>query len=63
MEAKYTGKRTFPTFIMPMIMLAIRMEIEVIFKNSYPEFFSKVNHEKVSQFVVIMGIDSYETGE
>ena len=33
---------------MPMIILAIRMEIEVIFKNSYQEFFSKSNHEKIA---------------
>ena len=29
------------TFYMPMILLAIRMETEVIFKNSYPDFFSE----------------------
>jgi hypothetical protein len=32
---------------MPMIMLSIRIEIEVVFKNKYSEFFSKPNHEKV----------------
>jgi len=37
----------FSTFIMPMIILAVRIEIELIFKNGYPEFFSKANHEKV----------------
>ena len=41
LESKYAGKRIFMTFYMPMIVLAIRMEIEVIFKNSYPEFFSE----------------------
>ena len=39
-EKKYSGKRIFQTFYMPMIVLAIRIEVEVIFKNSYPEFFA-----------------------
>eukprot|EP00347_Sterkiella_histriomuscorum_P010573 403375759 len=46
LESKYTGKRVFPTFIMPMILLAVRIEIELIFKNSYPEFFTKSTHER-----------------
>ena len=33
---------------MPMILLAIRMETEVIFKNSYPEFFSDDTQEKIA---------------
>lgn len=36
------------TFIMPMIVLAIRREIEVIFKNRYRIFFSKPRHEKIA---------------
>ena len=44
---KYHGKRVFSIFIMPMIILAIRIEIELIFKNAYAEFFSKKHHEKV----------------
>lgn len=31
-----------------MIILSIRMEVELIFKNGFPEFFSKANHERVS---------------
>lgn len=31
-----------------MIILAVRIEIELVFKNSYPEFFAKNNHEKVN---------------
>ena len=42
------GVRVFFTFIMPMIVLAIRIEIELIFKNSYPQFFSKEVQEKVA---------------
>ena len=41
LETKYAGRRIFMTFYMPMIVLAIRMEVEVIFKNSYPDFFSE----------------------
>ena len=52
-EKRYQGGserkvRVFFTFIMPMIVLAIRIEIEVIFKNSFPEFFSKEVQEKVA---------------
>lgn len=47
-ESKYTGKRVFVTFIMPMIVLAIRIEVEIIFKNRYAIFFSKIQHEKVA---------------
>mmetsp|Transcript_15752 Transcript_15752/g.24241 ORF Transcript_15752/g.24241 Transcript_15752/m.24241 type:complete len:281 (+) Transcript_15752:900-1742(+) len=47
-ESKYVGKRVFVTFIMPMIVLAIRIEVEMIFKNSYKVFFSKEQHEKVA---------------
>jgi hypothetical protein len=44
LESKYAGKRVFVAFIMPMIVLAIRMEIDLIFKNSYKVFFSKEKH-------------------
>ena len=33
---------------MPMIVLAIRIELEIIFKNSYKVFFSHPNHEAIS---------------
>jgi hypothetical protein len=35
---KFDKKRVFANFIMPMVLLAIRIEIEVIFKNNYPNF-------------------------
>ena len=47
-ESHYSGKRVFVTFIMPMIVLAIRREIEVIYKNKYRIFFSKERHEKIA---------------
>ena len=42
----------FVTFIMPMIVLAIRIEVEIIFKNSYRIFFSKVQHEKIAMKLI-----------
>ena len=33
---------------MPMLMLAIRMSVELIFKNSYPKFFSVKTHETIA---------------
>ena len=35
-----------------MIVLAIRMEIEVIFKNSYPEFFGEDTQEKIAMKLI-----------
>lgn len=40
------------TFYMPMIVLAIRMEIEVIFKNSYPEFFGEDTQELIAMKLI-----------
>ena len=40
------------TFYMPMIVLAIRMEVEVIFKNSYPEFFAEDTQEKIAMKLI-----------
>ena len=37
---------------MPMIVLAIRIEIEVIFKNSYPLFFSDDTQEKIAMKLI-----------
>jgi hypothetical protein len=37
---------------MPMLLLAIRMVVEVIFKKGYPEFFEKVSHEKISMKLI-----------
>ena len=46
------GKRVFVTFIMPMIVLAIRIEVEIIFKNSYKVFFSREQHEKIAMKLI-----------
>ena len=37
---------------MPMLVLAIRIEVELICKNSYPHFFSIELHEKVSMKLI-----------
>jgi len=47
-ESKYVGQKVFVSFIMPMIVLAIRIEVELIFKNSFRVFFSKAQHSEVS---------------
>ena len=36
----------------PMLLLAIRLEIEVIFKNQYPKFFSEELHEKIAMKLI-----------
>jgi len=33
---------------MPMLVLAIRLQVELIFKNSYPNFFAVDIHEKIA---------------
>lgn len=42
---KFDKKRVFANFIMPMVLLAIRIEIEVIFKNNFPNFMSDEESE------------------
>jgi hypothetical protein len=37
---------------MPMLVLAIRIQIELIFKNSYPKFFEVEKHEKIAMKLI-----------
>ena len=37
---------------MPMIVLAIRIEVEVIFKNAYPNFFSEETQDKIAMKLI-----------
>jgi hypothetical protein len=37
---------------MPMIVLAVRIEVEIIFKNSYKIFFSKQVHEDIAMKLI-----------
>ena len=40
LEAKYKTGRLYTTFIMPMLILAIRVHVDIHFRNSYTLFFS-----------------------
>jgi len=53
LQVHYSSKKErFATFIMPMILLAIRVEMEVILKVNYPQFMDvKANEEKVMRLV------------
>ena len=46
LNAKYHGLRSYYIFMTPMLILALRLEIEVIFKNQDPKFFAEEHHEK-----------------
>lgn len=37
---------------MPMLVLAIRIQVEYIFKNSYPNFFSVDVHDKIAMKLI-----------
>jgi hypothetical protein len=37
---------------MPMILLAIRVEVEIIFKETYKKFFSLDAHEKIAMRLI-----------
>jgi hypothetical protein len=52
LSLKYQGKKEYHTFLMPMILLAIRIEIDHIFKNSYPKFFSIPSHEQIAMKLI-----------
>ncbi len=41
LDNKYAGKKILSVLHMPMLILCIRILIEIIFKNTYSEFFSK----------------------
>ena len=45
LEMKFDKKRVFANFIMPMVLLAVRIELEVIYKNNYPNFMSDEESE------------------
>mmetsp|Transcript_19525 Transcript_19525/g.24139 ORF Transcript_19525/g.24139 Transcript_19525/m.24139 type:complete len:247 (+) Transcript_19525:960-1700(+) len=53
LQVHYSQKKErFSTFIMPMILLAIRVEMEVILKVNYPQFMEvKANEEKAMRLV------------
>jgi len=52
LESKFDHSWQFTNFIMPMIVLAIRIEMENILRNSYPLFFNvSANETQLMRFV------------
>lgn len=49
---KHEKKRVFANFVMPMVLLAIRIEIEVIFKNNYPSFMSDEENDNLAMRLI-----------
>lgn len=52
LELKYGPSRFYSVFMAPLLILAIRIEVELIFKNQYPEFFSVELHEKIAMKLI-----------
>lgn len=46
LDVKYAGKKR--TFVIPMLVLAIRMSVNQIFRKSYPNFFAVEVHDKIA---------------
>lgn len=47
-ESRYSGKKKFATLIMPLIILVVRLEMEVILKNAFPLLFSDQTNETIT---------------
>jgi hypothetical protein len=48
----YEKNRIFANFMMPMIILSIRIEIEIVYKQNYPRFFmEQENEDKAMQLI------------
>jgi len=47
-DTKYSGKKKFILLVLPLIILALRIEMEVIFKNQYTLFFSQPVNEHIA---------------
>ena len=58
MCARYKGRRIFAIFIMPMVLLAIRHEVESIFRDAYPLFF-KYPDQETSLLRCLNGVITY----
>ena len=53
LQVRYnTKKQLFTSFIMPMILLAIRVEMEVILKVNFPHFMENVSNEEIAMRLV-----------
>jgi hypothetical protein len=51
-EVKYQGKKKFVVLVLPLLILAIRIEMEVIFKNQYSQFFSEPKNEEIAMKLI-----------
>ena len=51
-ETRYSGKKKFVTLIMPILILWMRIEMEVVFKNSYSLFFSDQSNEQLAMRLI-----------
>lgn len=45
-------KRVFTSFVMPMVLLAIRIEVEVIFHNNYPSFMAEQANDTLASRLI-----------
>ena len=53
LQVRYnTKKQLFASFIMPMILLAIRVEMEVILKVNFPHFMDNITNEEKAMRLV-----------
>ncbi len=52
LDNKYAGKKIYTTFHMPMQLLCIRVMVDHVFRNTFHEFFSKEQHEKISSKLI-----------
>ena len=52
LQKAHGGKRSYHVFMAPMIILAVRIEVELIFKNSYSNFFTVEIHERVTMKLI-----------
>ena len=52
LESQHNKNRLFTVFMAPLFILAIRMEVELIFKNAYPKFFEIESHDKIAMKLI-----------
>lgn len=52
LDVRFHNSKMYHTFMMPMLMLCIRMIVELVFKNTYPKFYSVKVHEQLASKLV-----------
>lgn len=58
-EVKYGGKQKFTSLIMPLMLLTLRVQMELIFKNAYPLFFSEPLNNTVAMKLINLVITKF----